>query len=104
MVLPSVLPNRIDLDQKARVWVPIAACELPFSKDNSEPTLADAGFSGEQYYLALATLCSRPAPQQQFGFFVAPDESSQTARVQRLEAAFHGTHIVLARKGQPPKA
>ena len=68
MVLASVLPNRIDLDQKARVWVPIAACELPFSKDNSEPTLADAGFSGEQYYLALATLCSRPAPQQQFGF------------------------------------
>src|SRR5215472_6805377 len=32
-----------------------------------------------------------PAPPQQFEFFFAPDEGGQAGRVQRLEAACHGT-------------
>ena len=37
------------------------------------------------------SLCSRPAPQQQFEFFFPPDEGSQPGSVQRLEATFHRT-------------
>ena len=36
-------------------------------------------------------LCLRPAPQQQFEFFFAPDKLRQAARVQSLEAAFDGS-------------
>ena len=41
--------------------------------------------------MAFASLCSGPAPQQDFEFFFAPDECSQSDRVQRLKAAFHRT-------------
>ena len=61
-----------------------------FHKGSCEPRFADARFAGKQHDLTLTALCSRPAPQQQFGFFLAPDESSQTARMQCLEAAFYG--------------
>ena len=53
-----------------------------------QPRLADAGLAGEQNDLALARLRLRPTPEQQFGFFFAPDEGGQPARVQRLEPAF----------------
>jgi hypothetical protein len=62
-----------------------------FHKSSCEPRFADAGFARKKHHLTVATLCSRPAPQQQFGLFLAPDESSDTARMQRLEAAFCGT-------------
>ena len=54
-----------------------------------EPRFANACLAGEQHYLAFAGLCLRPAPQQQFEFFFPPDKLGQSARVQRLEAAFH---------------
>jgi hypothetical protein len=61
-----------------------------FQQSSCEPRFADARFAGNQHHLTLAALCSRPAPQQEFGFFFAPDEGSQTAHMQRLEAAFYG--------------
>src|SRR5215469_18658287 len=62
-----------------------------FQESSSEPRFADARFAGNQHHLTLAALRPRPAPQQQLGFFLAPDEGSQTARMQCLEAAFDGT-------------
>src|SRR5262245_65530463 len=59
-------------------------------KSSYEPRLADARFTGNQHHPALAALRPRPAPQQQIGLFLAPDEGSQTARMQCLEAAFDG--------------
>jgi hypothetical protein len=44
--------------------------------------------SREQHHLAFADLCLRPAPQQQFEFFFAPNEVRQAGRVKSLEAAF----------------
>src|SRR5262249_52737079 len=61
-----------------------------FEKISCEPRFADARFAGNQHDLTLAALRPRPAPQQQLGFFLAPDEGSQTARMQGLEAAFDG--------------
>src|SRR5262249_8255539 len=61
-----------------------------FEKISCEPRFADARFAGNQDDLTLAALRPRPAPQQQLGFFLAPDEGSQTARMQGLEAAFDG--------------
>src|SRR5262249_54079068 len=61
-----------------------------FEKISCEPRFADTRFAGNQHDLTLAALNSRPAPQQQLGFFRAPDEGSQTARMQCLEAAFDG--------------
>src|SRR5215510_16550560 len=62
-----------------------------FEKISCEPRFADTRFAGNQHDLTLAALRPRPAPQQQLGFFLAPDEGSQTARMQCLEAACHGT-------------
>ena len=62
-----------------------------FQKRGREPRFADAGLAGEQHHLAFTGLCPRPTPQQQFEFFFPPDEGSQAGRVQRLEAALHGT-------------
>src|SRR5262252_4234012 len=62
-----------------------------FEKISCEPRFADARFAGNQHDLTLAALRPRPAPQQQLGFFLAPDEGSQTARMQCLEAARRGT-------------
>src|SRR5215472_4172462 len=61
-----------------------------FQESSREPRFADARLAGNQHHLTLAALRPRPAPQQQLGFFRAPDEGSQTARMQCLEAAFHG--------------
>ena len=41
--------------------------------------------------LTFAALRLRPAPQQQFEFFIAAYEGSQAAPVQRLETAFGRT-------------
>src|SRR5262249_61295577 len=65
-------------------------CRKDLQECGWEPRFADARFAGNQHYLTLAVLRPRPAPQQQLGFFLAPDESSQTARMQCLEAAFDG--------------
>ena len=62
-----------------------------FQQRSRQSRLADASLAGEQHHLAFAGLCLRPAPQQQFEFFFAPDEVGQAARVQGLEAAFHRT-------------
>src|SRR5215472_17369978 len=62
-----------------------------FQKSGREPRFADARFTGNQHHLTVAALRPRPAPQQQFGFFVAPDESDQTTRMQGLEPAFDST-------------
>ena len=59
------------------------------SKCRRKPRFADPGLAGEQHDLAFAGLGPRPAPQQQFEFFFAPDKRGQAARVQRLKAAFH---------------
>src|SRR6516165_8284239 len=59
-----------------------------FQKGGGEPGFADARFAGNQHHLTVAALRPRPAPQQQFGFFLAPDEESETARMQCLEPAF----------------
>jgi hypothetical protein len=60
-------------------------------KRRREPRFADAGLAGQQHDLALTGLCLGPAPQQQFEFLFPPDEGGQTGRMQRLEAARHGT-------------
>ena len=49
--------------------------------------LADARLAGEQHDLTLACLRLGPAPKHEVGFFLAPDQSRETARAQRLEAA-----------------
>jgi hypothetical protein len=58
-----------------------------FQQRRSQSRLADTGFSREQHHLAFAGLCLRPAPQQEFEFFFAPDEFSQSASVQSIEPA-----------------
>ena len=64
-----------------------------FQKRGREPRFADAGLAGEQHHLTFASLCPRPAPQQQFEFFLTPDELGQAARVQSLEAAFRRSSL-----------
>ena len=58
-------------------------------KRSREPRFADTCLAREEHHLTFAGLCLRPASQQQFEFFLPPDERGQSARVQRLEAAFH---------------
>ena len=55
-----------------------------------QPRLTDPRLTGKQHHLAFASLCLRPAPQQQLEFFFAPDEFSQCASVQSVEPALHG--------------
>ena len=62
-----------------------------FQQRRREPRFADAGLAGEEHYLAFAALGFRPAPQQQFEFFLPPDKRGQAGRVQRLEATFRRT-------------
>ena len=59
-----------------------------FQQRCSKPRFADTGLARQQHHLAFAGLCLRPAPQQQFEFFFPTDKLGQSARVQRLEAAF----------------
>ena len=59
-----------------------------FHKRSSKPRFANTCLAGQEHYLAFASLCLRPAPQQQFEFFLSPNKLGQSARVQRLEAAF----------------
>src|SRR6516164_1715233 len=59
-----------------------------FQKSGCEPRFADAWFAGNQHHLAIAALRPRPAPAQQFDFFLPADQRGQTSRVQSLEAAF----------------
>ena len=58
---------------QARVWLVSEA----FQQRSRQSRLADARFTGEQHHLAFAGLRLRPAPQQQFEFFFAPDKFSQ---------------------------
>src|SRR5262245_51938654 len=62
-----------------------------FKKISCEPRFADARFAGNQHDLTLAALRPQPSSQQQLGFFLAPHECGQVARMQRLEPALHGT-------------
>jgi len=62
-----------------------------FQQRSCEPRFPDAGLARKQHHLALACLCPEPATKKQLGFFFPPDENGQTGRVQRLEAACHGT-------------
>jgi len=59
----------------------------PFQQRGGQPRFANTGLTGQQHYLTFAGLCLRPAPQEQFEFFFAPDEFSQSASVQSVEAA-----------------
>src|SRR6516225_2712322 len=56
-------------------------------RDLGQSRFTDPRFAGEQHDLTFATLRLRPAPQQQFKFFFAPDEFGQSAGVQSIEAA-----------------
>ena len=60
-----------------------------FQQRRCESRFADPRFAGEQYHLAFAGLCLRPAPKQQFKFFFSPNKVGQAARVESLEAACH---------------
>src|SRR5262245_21186790 len=60
----------------------------PLQKSSYEPRFADDRIAGIMNHLTRAARRPREAPQQQLGLFLAPDESSQTARMQCLEAAF----------------
>ena len=62
-----------------------------FEKRRREPRFADTCLAGKEHHLAFTGLGSRPAPQQQVGFFVPPDEGGQSGRVQGLETAFRRT-------------
>jgi hypothetical protein len=66
------------------VW---SAREL-FQQRRRQPRLAYACLAGKEHYLALASLRLRPAPQQQFEFFLASDEFSHAACVESLKPAF----------------
>ena len=62
-----------------------------FHKRGGEPRFPDAGLAREQHRLAFPSRCRGPAPKQQFGLFLPPDEGGQAGPVQRLEAARHRT-------------
>ena len=53
-----------------------------------EPRLADAGFTREEYHLPFTALGLGPAPQEQFKFFFASDQSGYIASMERFEMAF----------------
>jgi hypothetical protein len=74
-----------------------------FQQRGRQPRLADARFTGEQHDLPFVRLCPRPAPKQQFEFFFPPNEGGQTARVQRLEAALHGSRPQRRKDPHPPR-
>jgi hypothetical protein len=57
----------------------------------------DACLAGKQHHLAFTPLCLQPTPQQQFGFFLPPDQGGQAGRVQSVKAALHRTR----RQGGP---
>jgi hypothetical protein len=59
-----------------------------FHKRSSKPRLNDTCLARQEDYLAFAGLRLRPSPQQQFEFFFPTYKLGQSARVQRLEAAF----------------
>src|SRR4029077_1303011 len=61
-----------------------------FQQRSRQSRFADARFTGQQYDLTFAGLRLRPAPQQQFEFFFASDEFSQSTSVQSLEPALDG--------------
>ena len=60
-----------------------------FQERSREPRLADACLAREKHHLTFAGLCLRPASQQQFKFFLPPDERGQCRPVQRLKAALN---------------
>ena len=60
-----------------------------FHKRSSKPRFANTCLAGQEHHLAFASLRLRPAPQQQFEFFLATNKLCQSARVQRFEAAFN---------------
>ena len=60
----------------------------PFHKRRSKPRFADTCVAGQKHYLTFASLRLRPAPQQQFEFFLATNKLCQSACVQCLETAF----------------
>ena len=59
-----------------------------FQQRCGQPRFADPALAGNKNNLTFAGLCIRPAAQQQFEFFIPPDERGQAACMQRLEAAF----------------
>src|ERR1700688_880547 len=71
----------------AQLRVRLADKAIP--KRCGEPRLSYAGLAGKQNHLAFDRLCFRPAPQQQFEFFLPSDKIGHTGRMERLEAAFH---------------
>jgi hypothetical protein len=62
-----------------------------FQQLGREPRFTDPGLAADQDHLAFAGLCPGPAPQQEFGLFLPPDEGGQAGRMHRLETALHGT-------------
>ena len=58
-----------------------------FEQRCSQSRLANTGLADEQHHLAFASFCLRPAPQQQFKFFLPSDEISQPTAMQCLKTA-----------------
>ena len=56
-----------------------------FQQRGGEARFADPGLAGQENHLAFTGLGARPAPQQQFAFFIPPDEGGQAGRMQRLK-------------------
>ena len=61
----------------------------PLQNCDSQTRLADTGLAGNEQYLPLSLFCTMPAPEHEIGFFLASNELSEAARVQRLESALH---------------
>jgi hypothetical protein len=59
-----------------------------FQERSGQSRFANTGLPRKQHHLTLAGPCLRPAPQEQFEFFFAPDEFSQFTSVQSFKAAF----------------
>ena len=50
-----------------------------FQQRRRDPSLTDPHLAPQEHHLTFASLCFRPAPQQQFKFFFPPDQRGQTA-------------------------
>ena len=65
-------PAQVAIGRALTLWLIGEAIE----ELGGQARFADAGFTGQKHHLPFAVFCFRPASEQKFGFFFAPDERS----------------------------